>query len=243
MLDLAPGRGVTAAPAAGATAGLGRGWTVAHAGGTEEFDGVVLAVPGAAAAALLSPGPGTAGGGLRAAHAALAAAAEALEPAPVALVHLGFASERPPRGFGLLDADGALHAIGTLFPSSMLPGRAPPGRALLTCICGGARRPERARLPDEALVEAVLGDLRRTLSLRGEPEYVRVVRWEAAIPQVTPGHGARVAAAREALRGLPPVALAGASFDGVSVPDVVRSGEAAAALLLAQLQPRAAGQG
>src|SRR2546429_3390302 len=47
-----------------------------------------------------------------------------------------------PRGFGMIDADGTLHGVGTLLPSSMLPGRAPEGRALVTAICGGARHPE-----------------------------------------------------------------------------------------------------
>src|SRR5438876_165459 len=118
-------------------AGVGRlspgqgGWSVQG----ERFDGVVLAVPALAAADLthgFAP--------------EFADAARQLRSAPVTVVHLGLRLGAVPRGFGMIDADGTLHAMGTLLPSSMLPGRAPDGRALVTAICGGARHPERAAL-------------------------------------------------------------------------------------------------
>jgi oxygen-dependent protoporphyrinogen oxidase len=120
----------------------------------------------------------------------------------------------------MIDADGTLHALGTLFPSSMLPDRAPPGKSLVTAICRGlAGSPER-----------VLSDLKATFGVQGEPEYVRVVRHPEGIPQYTVGHRARVQAARALLpAGLQ---LAGATYDGVGVPDVAQSGAAAAERLI-----------
>lgn len=194
----------------------GEGWVVQG----ERFDGVVLAVPAGAAASL------AAGFAPR-----FAETARALRSAPVTVVHLGLRQNGVPRGFGMIDADGTLHGIGTLLPSSMLPGRAPEGRALITAICGGAKHPERAALPDGKLVDAVLADLRATWGLREAPEYVRVVRWEAAIPQYAPGHREQVKQARSALAGFAGIELAGAAWDGVAVPDVARSGAAAAARL------------
>jgi oxygen-dependent protoporphyrinogen oxidase len=186
----------------------------------ERFDGVVLAVPAAAAAGLTSKFAPR-----------FADAARALRSAPVTVVHLGLRQDGVPRGFGMIDADGTLHGVGTLLPSSMLPGRAPEGRALVTAICGGARHPERAALPDRQLVDSVVADLRATWGLREGPEYVRVVRWEAAIPQYAPGHRERVREARAALASFPGIELAGAAYDGVGVPDVARSGASAAARL------------
>jgi protoporphyrinogen/coproporphyrinogen III oxidase len=193
------------------------GWTVQG----ERFEGVVLAVPAAAAADLthgFAP--------------EFADAARRFRSAPVTVVHLGLRQGGVPRGFGMIDADGTLHAVGTLLPASMLPGRAPEGRALVTAICGGARRPQSAALPDDELVSAVIADLRATWGVREPPEYVRVVRWDAAIPQYAPGHRDRVREARELLAGLPRLELAGAAWDGVGVPDVARSGAAAAARLV-----------
>ena len=181
---------------------------------------MLLAVPAAAAAELT-----------KAFAPKFAEAARALRSAPVTVVHLGLRQDGIPRGFGMIDADGTLHGIGTLLPSSMLPGRAPEGRALVTAICGGARHPERAALPDRELVAGVVADLRVAWGIREDPEYVRVVRWENAIPQYAPGHRDRVREARALLSGFPGIELAGAAWDGVSVPDVARSGAAAAARL------------
>lgn len=187
----------------------------------EHFDAAVLALPAPAAAALARPFAPS-----------LAESLQQFRAAPVTLVHLGFARGALPRGFGLLDADGALHTVGTLLPSSMLPGRAPDGKVLATAVCGGALHPERAALPDAQLADAVLGDLRRLLGLRREPEYLRVVRHPAAIPQYAPGHRDRVQAARALCSSFPRLELAGASYDGVSVPDVAKSGASAAARLV-----------
>jgi oxygen-dependent protoporphyrinogen oxidase len=194
-----------------------RGWDVEG----ESFDAAVLARPAAQASELSRPFA-----------ARLAEALGGFRSAKVTVVHLGFPQDGLPRGFGMLDADGTLHGIGTLLPSSMLPGRAPEGRALVTAICGGAKHPERAELPDAALVAGLVKDLQRTWALKSDPEYVRVVRWGAAIPQYAPGHRDAVRAAREQLSGLPPIELAGAAYDGVGVPDVARSGLAAATRLL-----------
>jgi len=186
----------------------------------DRFDGVILAVPASSAGELT-----------RTFAPRFTEAALQFRSAPVAVVHLGLRQDGVPRGFGMIDADGTLHGIGTLLPSSMLPGRAPEGRALVTAICGGARHPERAALSDRDLAAAVMADLRTTWGVRDEPEYVRVVRWAAAIPQYAPGHREQVRLARALLAGFPRLELAGAAWDGVAIPDVARSGAAAAGRL------------
>lgn len=187
----------------------------------EAFDAVVLAVPAAAAGSLC-----------REFAPKFAEAVAEFQAAPVTLLHLGLPQAEVPRGFGMLDADASLHGIGTLLPSSMLPGRAPDGQALVSLICGGARHPERAQLSDAELIARVRDELRATLGIRSAPSYLRVVRHPAAIPQYAPGHRDRVHAARNTLLGLSHLEIAGAAWDGVSVPDVVKSGAAAAHRLL-----------
>jgi protoporphyrinogen/coproporphyrinogen III oxidase len=188
--------------------------------GGEKFDGVVLAVPAGPAAELAGTFAPKFADALR-----------ELRSVPIAIVHLGLPANGLPRGFGLLDADGTLHGVGTLLPGSMLPDRAPEGRTLVTSICGGARHPEHAALPDAALVSGIMSDLRALWAVRHEPDYVRIVRWREAIPQYAPGHRDRVLKARGLLAGLPRIEVAGAAYDGVSVPEVARSGAEAAARL------------
>ncbi|MET8067961.1 hypothetical protein ABZS65_30485, partial [Micromonospora sp. NPDC005313] len=57
----------------------------------------------------------------------------------------------------------------------------------------------------------------------------------------TPGHTARVAAVRAALRvAYPTLAVAGAGYDGVGIPVCVRSGETAAEEIITALEGSAA---
>jgi oxygen-dependent protoporphyrinogen oxidase len=87
-------------------------------------------------------------------------------------------------------------------------------------------------LDDAELTARVVTEARRLIGVRGEPEYVRVVRHPEAIPQYAPGHRDRVHAARALLADFAGLELAGAAYDGVSVPDVAESGAAAARRLL-----------
>jgi oxygen-dependent protoporphyrinogen oxidase len=185
------------------------GWSI----GAEHFDGAIIAVPSSAAARMLPR---------------LAEPLGQLRTAAVGVVHLGFSSRSVPRGFGLLDASSGLRFLGALLPSSMLPGRAPEGAALVTAICGGARNPWLATLPEGDLVAAVREDLGRAFGPLGEPLYVRVVRHPEGIPQYDVGHEDRLRAVRAALRELPRLQLAGAAYDGVSAPDAAHSGAMAA---------------
>lgn len=201
----------------------GAGWELEDQG---HFDGVVLALPAHAAAELVRPFSGPVAKGLA-----------SIAYAPVTVVHLGVKIEEIDRcdGFGMLDGDGTLRILGTLFPSSLFPDRAPLGHALLTTIVGGARAPERAALPDDALLPLVHEELARTLGLRGAPVWTHVVRHARAIPQPTVGHLDRIRALRALLAPLPPLALAGAAYDGASISDAHHGGEQAAEVLARRL--------
>ena len=88
-------------------------------------------------------------------------------------------------------------------------------------------------MDDATLVEAMLGELRTAMDLRGEPTEVRVTRWHRSFPQYTPGHLDRVAAIEAALADeAPGVLLAGAAYRGVGIPACINSGRTAARTLL-----------
>ncbi len=207
----------------------GGGWRVAFAGGAERFDAIVCALPSSQAAGLLSaPSPDA------------AEALRAIRYSPIAVVHLGVRVSdlrRAPKGFGMLDGEGKLNLLGTLFPSSLFPGRAPEGHALFTSMVGGMRHAQRLELDDARLVDLVREDLGALLGLGGSPVTARVHRWTAAVPQYELGHGARVRAAEEAVAKLPPFQLAGAAYHGVSVELALQSGAAAARRLIGLLHP------
>ncbi len=106
-------------------------------------------------------------------------------------------------------------------------GRAPADVHLVRAFL---RTPFDAEEPE--LVREALQEIRCTLEAKGEPSCVRLHRKRHGLPLYRVGHVKRVQRARAAMaRDLPGVALAGNSYDGIGIPDCIRSGVQAARLL------------
>jgi oxygen-dependent protoporphyrinogen oxidase len=181
-------------------------------------------VPSYAAAKLLRP-----------LNAELSSELDAIEYAPVIVVHLGFrssAASSVPMGFGfLIPAREGLSLLGAIFVSRIFPWRAPPNAALLTCMLGGARRPELAEKTDEEILALARADLNRALQLNAQPNYVEIVRWPRGIPQYNVGHLARLRRIDEAVGSLPGLILTGNAYHGVGLNDCIRNSCALASRL------------
>jgi len=147
----------------------------------------------------------------------------------------------PLDGFGaVVPAIEGRKLLAVSFTSVKFPGRAPAGTVLLRAFVGGATQPELFDLDDAAIEALVLDELRSLLGATGAPLLVRVNRHPRAMPQYTLGHLDRVATIRSRLARHPRLVLAGNAFDGVGIPDVVRSGqEGADALIRALADPAA----
>lgn len=114
------------------------------------------------------------------------------------------------------------------FSSAKFPGRAPEGHALVRVFLGGALDPAVMQLDDAALAMLARTEAAAVIGAQGEPRLVQVDRWHGAMPQYHVGHVARVdrITTRAAThRGL---ALAGAAYTGVGIPQVIASGQEAA---------------
>jgi oxygen-dependent protoporphyrinogen oxidase len=85
-----------------------------------------------------------------------------------------------------------------------------------------------AEMPEAALIATVRDELRLLLGITAEPTLVRVHRHARAMPQYAVGHLDRVADIEGRVASVPGLAVAGAAYRGVGIPDCVRSGEAAA---------------
>jgi oxygen-dependent protoporphyrinogen oxidase len=191
---------------------------------TIEADAVIVAVPAGAAAELL-----------RSADPTLAMGLAGIEYAGSAVVSLGFAREDVAHP---LDAAGVViprregrRILAVSFSSQKFPGRAPEGSVLMRTFVGGALDPETAVLDDERLLPLVLAELRAVLGVRGTPRLVQIDRWRGAMPQYTVGHADRVATIQRLVASHRGLALAGAAYEGVGIPQVIASGQAAAASL------------
>uniref|UniRef100_A0A0D6QX14 Protoporphyrinogen oxidase n=1 Tax=Araucaria cunninghamii TaxID=56994 RepID=A0A0D6QX14_ARACU len=106
------------------------------------------------------------------------------------------------RGFGQLHPRSqGIETLGTLYSSSLFPGRAPPDRVLLLNYIGGATNPDIVTRSEGALVSAIDRDLRKILIREDAlaPMTLGVKVWPQAIPQFLIGHLDLLETARSAL--------------------------------------------
>jgi oxygen-dependent protoporphyrinogen oxidase len=73
------------------------------------------------------------------------------------------------------------------------------------------------------------------MGLNRKPDLVRLKRWRRAMPQYNLGHAELVKRIETQARSLPGIALAGAAYGGIGIPDCIRSGRQAARDLASHL--------
>jgi oxygen-dependent protoporphyrinogen oxidase len=155
-----------------------------------------------------------------------------VEYAPVAVVSLGYRKDdvsHPLDGFGfLVPRSSGLRVLGTVWNSSLFPGRAPAGHLLLTSFAGGATDPSAAKLSADALTSLVHREISPILSIAAEPAFSNVTIWPRALPQYNLGHSARLAAVARLLRNHPGIWLAGNYLRGPAIGSCVEQALAVA---------------
>ena len=185
------------------------------------FDALLITAPAAKAAVLLD----------KVSHP-LATELRGIPYAGSSVVSVGYRRDqfaRPPEGFGLVvPAVEGRKIIAVSHSSNKFPGRAPDDSVLLRVFVGGALQPELAELPDEQLLRITEDELREMYGLQGSPGVMLVARWERAMPQYHLGHVERVARIEALAAKLPGLALAGAAYRGVGIPQCCAEGECAA---------------
>ena len=109
---------------------------------------------------------------------------------------------------------------------------ADPGVVLLRTSWGRAGDSRSLQRSDAELIEASRADLSRVLGGRDLQVVAgQVQRWDDGLPQYAVGHLERVAQVRADVARVPGLAVCGAAYDGVGIPAVIASAEAAVAVL------------
>ena len=144
-----------------------------------------------------------------------------IEYAGVAVVSLGYRKKdvsHSLEGFGfLVPRSSGLNDLGTVWNSSLFPGRAPEGEALLTSFAGGATNPDALQQSEATLTDMIHKEITPLLGIRQEPVFSHVTIWPRALPQYNLGHTARLAAL-EQLRGqFPGLYFAGNYLNGPAI--------------------------
>lgn len=197
------------------------------ADGALDADGVVVAAPAFAAAELLSGLDSE----LAEAHGEIPYASSVV----VSLVYDRSVAGHPLDGYGyLVPRSERSDVLACTWSSSKWEGRAPEGSVLIRVYAGRFGDRDVTTDDDEALI-ALARDEVRLLGIGSKPALTRIHRWPRGMPQYVLGHPERIEQIERAVEKHPGLALAGAAYRGVGIPDCIVSGEQAAAAIARSL--------
>ena len=152
-------------------------------------------------------------------------ALNSIDYAAVAVVSLGYRQQdigHSLNGFGfLVPRSSGLRVLGSVWNSSLFPGRAPEGQALLTSFVGGASDPTATKLNAQELASLVHREISPVLSMKSEPVFSNVTIWPRALPQYNLGHGDRLAAVAKSRSRFPGLWLTGNYLQGPAIGSCV----------------------
>ena len=195
------------------------GWVVSAGYKTDYFDAVILALPAYIAGRLVVG-----------VNPQLATELSGIPYSSSITVALGYGADvraALPPGFGfLVPRREGKRMMAATFVHNKFPHRVPDDKALLRCSLGGARDEAVLSLPDDEILRTVRTELQAILGLTAEPLFARVYKWKASMAQYTVGHLDRVKRIGQLLP--PGIFLAGNAYQGIGVPDCVRTGREAA---------------
>ena len=204
-----------------------RKWLVICQGRTEEFDAVILSLPAHAAAAVLREA------------SELSAELTAIQCSSSAIVVFAYDESvraKLPPGFGFLVPRAEnRRLIAATFVHSKFPHRAPDNRALIRCFLGGTGDPAVLELPDGELENLARNEMQQILGIAAAPLFSRVYKWRSSMTQYGVGHSERISRIRALVAQASGLAFSGNAYNGIGVPDCVRSGSEAATKVMADL--------
>jgi protoporphyrinogen/coproporphyrinogen III oxidase len=204
------------------------GWTVCAGYQTDHFDAVIIATPTHTAADLLETTDGD-----------LSRDLSEIRYSSSVTVALGYDEKvrrSIPPGFGfLVPRSAGRRMLAATLVHNKFPHRAPDNRALIRCFLGGARDEQILQSSEKEILKIVCDELRQILNLNAEPLFARTYKWKSAMAQYSVGHLERVQRIESRGQNLPGLALAGNGYNGIGIPDCVRSGTEAAGKILAEM--------
>lgn len=170
-----------------------------------------------------------------------AAAAHAEIPyASTALVNFAFdTADLPglPEGYGYVTPQvEKREALACTWTSKKWDNRAPEGKTLLRVYIGRYGEADVTEYDDGRLIDIAKREIAETCDITAEPFMTRIYRWPNGLPQYNLGHLERLERIDAEISELPGLFVAGAAYNGVGIPDCIKSGESAAKEALALLK-------
>jgi oxygen-dependent protoporphyrinogen oxidase len=138
-----------------------------------------------------------------------------------------------PSGFGfLVPKKERRRLVACTWIGTKFSYRVPQGKVVARCFLGGTEDAGVLGESDEAVIAAVIEELREIAGVTAAPRFTRIARWPRSMAQYTVGHPARQAELEERIAQLPGLYVAGNAYQGIGIPDCIRMGRAAAENIL-----------
>jgi oxygen-dependent protoporphyrinogen oxidase len=206
---------------------------IADDGTAMSADALMVAIPAYAAADLVRP--------LSPAAAGLLEQIPYASTATISLVYETHALTTRLEGSGFVvpRAEGR-NLLAATWTSLKWPHRASPHDVSVRCYVGGVGREAMLRQDDDSLIRCVREELKAIAGITATPRYVEVNRWERAMPQYVLGHLDLIGRIEGAMSRFAGLALTGAAYRGVGIPDCIRDATTAATALMEYLRRPAA---
>ena len=148
-----------------------------------------------------------------------------IQYAPIAVVAAAYRRDQmrhPANGFGfLVPRSERRRVLGTVWNSSLFPGRAPEDMTSFTSFAGGATDPELFSKSDDEIAEIICGEVGQILGITGPPVTYLVNRYVRALPQYNLGHTDTVLELSAVASVIPGLFLAGNYLSGPSIGSCV----------------------
>jgi oxygen-dependent protoporphyrinogen oxidase len=178
------------------------------------------------ASALIMAAPVSAASGiLKGVSEKFAAPFSRIPYAPLAVVAAGYRRDQVRQagnGFGfLVPRSEGFRVLGTVWNSSLFPGRAPENMSSFTSFAGGATDPSLCGMSEDEIAEIICGEAGRILGITGPPVTRLVHSYPRALPQYNLGHSETVSALGAAASSIPGLFLAGNYLSGPSISSCV----------------------
>ena len=152
----------------------------------------------------------------------------------VAMAYRAADFAKPPVGFGfLVPKKERRRLVACTWIGTKFSHRVPDGTIVARCFLGGMDDAAILSESDDAVIAAVVEDLRDIAGVTARPAFTRISRWPRSMAQYTVGHPARVAEIQSRTGALPGLHLAGNAYEGIGIPDCIRMGKRAAENILA----------
>ncbi len=205
-----------------------KGWVLGSDRGEEEFDAVILSVGAGAAGLLLSdvdPQLGTSLSGVRYVSSAV-----------VTLVFDEKDFRGLPECLGIIipSAEG-MNLVACSLYSRKFPGKSGRGKVVIRCFLGGELNPDAVLWDEEEIKTVLREELARIFGFDNHPAEIYIRRYKMSMPRFALGHKEEISGVMHRLSRHSGLALCGAAYFGVGIPDCVHSGDLAARKVYADM--------